>query len=70
MEYTRNIGSLIKDTDAEIILSDDQTDEDGKFVREPVLVFSSGGKRMGYIPISELQRWIMFIDYNNRDEPL
>lgn len=61
MEYARNIESLVKDMDAEIIISDDQTDENGKIVREPVLVFTSGGKRMSYVPISELQKWINYI---------
>jgi hypothetical protein len=61
MEHDRNIESLVKDTDAEIIVSDEQSDENGKTVREPVLVFASGGKRMGYISISQLQKWINYV---------
>ena len=61
MEHYRNIESLVKDTDAEVIVSDEQHDESGKSVREPVLVFASGGKRMGYISISELQKWISYV---------
>ncbi len=61
MEYNRNIESLVKDTDAEIIVSYEQSDENGKIVREPVLVFASGGKRMGYISITELQKWINYM---------
>jgi hypothetical protein len=61
MEHDRNIESLVKDADAEIIISDEQDDENGKSVREPVLVFASGGKRMGYISITELQKWINYV---------
>lgn len=61
MEHDRNIESLVKDTDAEIIVSDEQTDENGKTVRETVLVFVSGGKRIGYISITELQKWINYV---------
>lgn len=61
MEHDRNIESLVKDTDAEIIVSDEQDDGNGKSVREPVLVFASGGKRMGYISITELQKWINYV---------
>lgn len=55
MEYARNIESLVEDMDAEIIISDDQSD------KEPVLIFTSGGKRMGYISVVELQKWINYI---------
>jgi|GEM_PF-6188501 hypothetical protein len=61
MEHDRNIESLTKGVDAEIIVSDEQDDENGKSVREPVLVFASGGKRMGYISISELLKWIAYV---------
>lgn len=61
MEYNRNIESLVKDTDTEIIISDDQIDENGKSVRETVLVFTSGGKKMGYISVLELQKWINYM---------
>lgn len=44
-------GRLIKDSNSAIVISDDQIDETGKIVREPVLVFSVGGEKMGYVPI-------------------
>lgn len=61
MEYNRNIESLVKDTDAEIIISDDKIDENSKSVRETVLVFTSGGKKIGYISVLELQKWINYM---------
>lgn len=61
MEHNRNIESLVKNIDAEIIISDEQDDENDKSVRGPVLVFASGGKRMGYISVSELQKWINYV---------
>lgn len=58
-EYTKDLTSLIKDMNTEIIISDNQIDETGKIVREPVLVFTTGGEKIGYIPILELQKWII-----------
>lgn len=54
MEYSRNIQSLVKDIDTEIILSDEQGNE-------PVLIFVSDGKRIGQISVVELQKWINYI---------
>jgi hypothetical protein len=61
MEHARNIESLVKDISVEIIVSDEQQDENDKSVREPVLVFASDGKRIGYISISQLQKWINYV---------
>jgi hypothetical protein len=61
MEHYRNIESLVKDVYAEIIISDEQDDENGKSVREHVLIFASGGKRMGYVSLSQLQKWISYV---------
>ncbi len=58
-EYAIDIRNLVKDTSSEIIISDEQIDETGKIVKGPVVVFTAGGKRMGYIPVIELQSWIM-----------
>jgi hypothetical protein len=32
---------------SEIIISDEQIDETGKIVRQPVLIFAAGGERLG-----------------------
>jgi hypothetical protein len=58
-EYIKDLTSLIKDSNSAIIISDEQIDETGKIVKEPVLVFSVEGEKMGYVPILELQKWIM-----------
>ncbi|VVB90960.1 Uncharacterised protein [uncultured archaeon] len=58
-EYVIDIRNLVKDIGSEIIISDEQIDETGKTVTEPVLVFASGGERIGYIPIVDLQKWII-----------
>ncbi len=58
-EYKVDLRNLVKDVGSEIIISDEQIDENGKVVREPVLIFATGGERVGYIPIMELQSWIM-----------
>ncbi len=57
-EYKWDLRNLAKDT-SEIILSDEQIDENGNVVREPVLIFAIRGERMGYMPVMELQSWIM-----------
>lgn len=62
-EYTKDLTSLVKDNNPVIVISDEQIDETGKIVREPVLVFSVGGEKMGYVPILELQKWIMYHIY-------
>lgn len=58
-EYKLNLANLVKDIESEIIISDEQIDENGQVVKEPVLVFANGGERVGYIPIMALQSWIM-----------
>lgn len=58
-EHNINLRNLVNDVDSEIIISDEQIDENGNTLNEPVLVFASGGKRIGYMPILELQKWIM-----------
>lgn len=58
-EHRLNISNLIKDMGSEIILSDEQIDENGNVVEEPVLVFATDVERLGYIPIKELQSWII-----------
>ncbi len=56
-EYKWDLRKLLKES--EIIISDEQIDENGNIVKEPVIVFATGGERVGYIPIMELQSWIM-----------
>ena len=58
-EHNVDLRNLIKDVDSEIIISDEQIDENGNTINEPVLVFASGGKRIGYIPILDMQKWII-----------
>ena len=61
-EYIVDLRSLVKDVKAagsEIIISDDQIDENGKVVKEPVLIFATEGERIGYIPIMDIQKWII-----------
>lgn len=55
-EYIKNLTSLIKDNNYAIVISDEQIDETGKIVREPVLVFSVGGEKIGYVPVLELKK--------------
>ena len=62
-EYIKDLTSLVKNSNSTIVISDDQIDEVGKIVREPVLVFSVGGEKMGYVPVLELQKWIMYHIY-------
>ncbi len=49
-EYVRDLTGLVKDPGSEIIISEERIDETGKIVRQPVLVFSAGGERLGYVP--------------------
>ncbi len=58
-EHKVDLRNLVKDAESEIIISDEQTDENGKVVNEPVLIFATGGERAGYIPVMEIQSWIM-----------
>jgi hypothetical protein len=58
-EHGVDLRKLIKDVESEIIISDEQIDENGKVVINPVLVFATGGERVGYITIMELQSWII-----------
>ncbi len=58
-EYIVDLRNLAKDAGSEIIISDEQIDENGKVVREPVLVFVIGGERIGYIPVLDIQKWII-----------
>lgn len=58
-EYNLDLRNLVKDIDSEIIISDEQIDENGKVVSEPVLVFATEGKRIGCISILDIQKWIM-----------
>ncbi len=58
-EYAVDLRNLVKDTSSEILISDEQIDETGEIIKEPVVVFAAGGERMGYIPVMELQSWIM-----------
>ena len=58
-EHGVDLRKLIKDVESEIIISDEQIDENGKVVTDPVLVFATGGERIGYITIRELQSWII-----------
>ncbi len=58
-EYKVDLRNLIKDVGSEIIMSDEQIDENGNVVKEPVIVFATRGERVGYVPIMELQSWIM-----------
>ena len=62
-EYIKDLTSLVKNTRSTIVISDEQIDETGKIVREPALVFSIGGEKMGYIPVLELQKWLMYHIY-------
>lgn len=58
-EYKVDLRNLVKGIESEIIISGEQIDENGKVVDEPVIIFSTGGERIGYIPVMELQGWIM-----------
>lgn len=58
-EYAIDIRSLTKDVNSEVIISDEQIDETGEIVKEPVLVFAVGGKRTGYVSVVDLQSWIL-----------
>ncbi len=62
-EYKVDLRNLVKDVGTEIIISDEQIDENGNVVREPVIIFATGGERVGYIPIIELTSWIMHHTY-------
>ncbi len=57
-EYIKDLTSLVKNRNSAIIISDEQVDETGKIVREPVLVFSIDGEKIGYVPTLELERWM------------
>jgi hypothetical protein len=59
-EYIKDLTSLVKNTKSTIVISDDQIDETGKIMREPVLVFSVGGEKMGYVPVLELEKWMRY----------
>ncbi len=56
-EYKWDLRKLTKES--EIIISDEQIDENGNIVKEPVIVFATGEERVGYIPIMEIQSWIL-----------
>ena len=58
-EYNIGLRNLVKDADSEIIISDEQIDENGKVMGEPVLVFATEGKRIGYMSILDVQKWII-----------
>jgi hypothetical protein len=58
-EYDIELRHLIKNIESEIIISDEQVDENGKIVSEPVLVFAIEGERIGYIPILEIEKWVL-----------
>lgn len=58
VEYVKILKSFGKYSGSIIKLSDEQIDETGKTISQPVLVFSVEGERLGYISISELQKWI------------
>jgi hypothetical protein len=62
-EYIKDLTSLIKDSNSAIVISDEQIDETGKIVREPVLVFSVEGEKMGYVHVLELKKWINYHMY-------
>ncbi len=56
-EYKWDLRKLLKES--EIIISDEQIDEKGNIVKEPVIVFAIGGERVGYIPVMDIQSWIL-----------
>lgn len=62
-EYKVELRNLAKDAGSEIIISDEQIDEDGNVVKEPVIVFAKGGERAGYISVIGLTSWIMHHTY-------
>lgn len=57
VEFKAGLRKLTKES--EIIISDEQIDENGEVVKEPVLIFVTGEERVGYISIMELQSWII-----------
>lgn len=65
VKHFRHLKSLFEHMAPIIIISDEQIDETGKVVKQPVLVFAAEGEMIGYIPISELQAWI---DVNSPSE--
>jgi hypothetical protein len=56
-EYKWDLRKLLKES--EIIISDEQIDENGNVIKEPVIVFATGGERVGYIPVMDIQSWIL-----------
>lgn len=58
-EHVVDLRKLVKGVESEMIMSDEQIDENGKVMTDPVIIFAVGGERMGYISIRELQSWIM-----------
>lgn len=58
-EHVIDLRKLVKGIESEIIMSDEQIDENGKVLRYPVIIFATGGERIGYISIRALQSWIM-----------
>lgn len=58
VEHSRHLKSLFSHMAPIVMISDEQIDETGKTVEQPVLVFAAEGERIGYMPMSELQAWI------------
>ncbi len=46
-EHKVDLRNLVKEAGSEIIISYEQIDENGNIVREPVLIFATGGERLG-----------------------
>lgn len=58
VEHARHLKNLVKNIDSMVIISDEQIDETGKTVTQPIIVFTTEGERIGYMSISELRAWI------------
>lgn len=58
VEHSRHLNSFNRHINSIITISDEQIDETGKIVTQPVMVFSAEGENIGYMSISELRAWI------------